>query len=499
MRRHSRANLLSMNDFRKLRNGGELWMSDDAKTFLPRLDLESIRTVVTSPPGQQVSSTSHRAVHRVAGEGNSAVYLKVSRPPSTRLAGLKAMLRRQRSSSRVEAENAWAIMEAGVDVAAPIAVGEVMKWGQERASFLATRQADGMGLSTFFREGRRLTSEDAGALCSVLRSLFDAGLYPRDLVPKHLYLDRVEGISHWCLIDMFRMERGRPNDQKLMSDVLARLSAQTPQYAVSQVDRLRLLRSLFGKEARTVWRRISEHPQARRERRRLRRFLRTRPLQDAEKTAPLVFVHEGLFVDRSLLKINADLRKEGVAPGDRLAKLSATLEAQGRQVEHLNAPARTIRTLVDATCTLAEFVDVSRVLAATHSPTDRSEGWVLRAAHCQRGCPLESAPIDRSAGQLSRLLSAMLRLKIFPQERLFQWFLWSDDVPRIAPLSDVGFWTDFRPSGEQKLRAQIAEELKCGGWSRDSIQQFDRGLQLCWPQYLGQPIRLFGENQVGTK
>lgn len=213
----------------------------------------------------------------------------------------------------------------------------------------------------------------------------------------------------------------------------------------------------------------------------------------------MALTDDGVWLAKSLHEENGRLSDEGVPVMRRRSNFSASLRNERAQIEEQVGRASAVRTLLNVSSTLSEFLTVPMVMAAVHEPMDDGEGWVVTLAAGERGCPDPLFSSGRLATQLSQVVSVMLRTKIFPQGKLFDWTTWNGDELVLAPALDVGSWSDFSDSGQQRLRAQIAQELSDAGWDAGQSHELDRQLEFSWPRYLGPPVSLFGDNLENAK
>lgn len=185
-----------------------------------------------------------RDIQRVTLPDGTELYLKRIWQ-AHRKDGLRSLVTRSVvwSICREEFENCRALAAADIGVAAPAAYGEECGPLWERFSFLITRAAAGQTVAQFLRENqlvaeRRRTFD---ALARFIRQLHDAGFATPDLFTRHIFVDSRSDPPRFCLIDMARLDRGRPNRAR----DLAALNLTAPRRFVSDEERKRFL-EMYG-------------------------------------------------------------------------------------------------------------------------------------------------------------------------------------------------------------------------------------------------------------
>jgi tRNA A-37 threonylcarbamoyl transferase component Bud32 len=191
--------------------------------------------------------------------------------------GLASLLRRGKvwSISRREWENSKLLSAAGLKTAELVAYGEDCGTLWEKFSFILTEGANGaLTVEQFLREcrdhARRRRVFDA--LARHIRRMHDAGLATPDLFTRHLFVDDRAEPPQFCLIDMARLDRGKPLPARLRARDLAALNITAPLCFVSTRERLRFLRVYAGRRDKPLARQIRRRVEYLLQRRKFRRF-----------------------------------------------------------------------------------------------------------------------------------------------------------------------------------------------------------------------------------
>jgi heptose I phosphotransferase len=165
---------------------------------------------------------------------------------SYRKDGWTSLLQRGRvwSLSRQEWENARTLEAAGLPVAALVAYGEENGWLREKFSYLITEAATGAQTVEQFLHAcrdKKLRRRVFDALARTIRKLHQAGLASPDLFTRHLFVDATADPPAFCLIDMARLDQGRPLTPSQRARDLAALNITAPLHFVSPRERVRFL------------------------------------------------------------------------------------------------------------------------------------------------------------------------------------------------------------------------------------------------------------------
>ena len=175
--------------------------------------------------------------------------------------------------SRLEAD--------GLSAARPVAFGEAMRGGRERASAVVAEAAPGVALETWTRQRQdRCSRAVVNALATFVARFHALGYVHRDLYLSHVFYDESVGPDgSFHLIDLQRVMRPTWFRRRWVVKDLAALNYSTPRRVATAADRVRFLRRYLdaprlggsGKRlARSI--RAKTDRIARHDRRRERRF-----------------------------------------------------------------------------------------------------------------------------------------------------------------------------------------------------------------------------------
>ncbi len=165
--------------------------------------------------------------------------------------GLASVLKRGSvwSIAREEWENMMNLQKAGLKTCALVAYGEDRGPLWEKFSFILTEGATGnRTVQAFLRECRdsSLRRNVFDALALEIRKMHAAGLATPDLFTRHIFVDERAATTEFCLIDMARMDSGKPVSIRTRARDLAALHVTAPLRFVSTRERLRFLRVYSG-------------------------------------------------------------------------------------------------------------------------------------------------------------------------------------------------------------------------------------------------------------
>ena len=231
------------------------WWVDGERT--PRLEalLAEPERVLAGPGSVARESAGRKRFYRLDAGGEPALYVKVFSLPAA--ARWRYFLRP--SKARRERDVARRIAALGLDVARPVAVGEVRRRGLLERSFAVSRDVGARDLRAVLEGLRERTAERRELLerfAAFARKLHDLGVDQDDFSPNNFLL-RPDGAFVLIDFERARVRRGPLGERGFRQ--LAKLHRRD--FGVTRTERLRFLRSYLGPgagraERRAAWQKI---------------------------------------------------------------------------------------------------------------------------------------------------------------------------------------------------------------------------------------------------
>jgi hypothetical protein len=229
------------------------WWLEGEPTPLARALVADPDAVLTGPGSVARARVGRKRFFRVerAGAG-PALYVKVFALPTL---GARLSYLGRPSKARREAAVARALVARGIEVAAPLAVGEERRAGLLLRSFSAIAERPGRDLRTLLSDPALARGERRRvvlAFADFARRLHDAGVDQDDFSPNNFL---VEPSGGFCLLDLERCRAGSPLSAARRWTLLAKLHRH--RLGVSSTDRLRFLARYLGAQSDRAARRAA--------------------------------------------------------------------------------------------------------------------------------------------------------------------------------------------------------------------------------------------------
>ncbi len=114
------------------------------------------------------------------------------------------------SQAAIEWHNAYLLLGYGFGTYKPVCLGEKIKWGIEKKSFIVTEKLKSQSLSDFIAQNwsklpRTEKEKIMTALAKFIRRIHDVGIDMPDLYIWHVFIKETEGQYDFDVIDLHRM------------------------------------------------------------------------------------------------------------------------------------------------------------------------------------------------------------------------------------------------------------------------------------------------------